>query len=815
MPGPWEKYQKQATTAPEERGPWDKYKPQEEAPLPAPAGAPKWQQQLKPFTLQNGSQTVQRPDGAVYIKEANDPRFKGQEGWKIYDPKTGLWAPAGPEDASASVLPRALGMDALRSWGRNMLAGVQRPIDAGGALVADAGHALGLMEDQTYLDTLRTYDDRERYRQAVKNTSGSGAGVTQFMGEMIPAAAMMALAPEAAPTAFAGPQAMAPTITPWAQRAAANALGAAGAGYVMTPGTAEDRVKAGAVAGVMAPVAQAGVDFVVAPAVRALRPRLKATPVEVPLDTAPRPQAPAVEGGAPAQDVALKPNLAGRVAVPKAEGPINPRYQEVQDLFDQHGVLARPGDITGNPSIRRTEDRLLRQTPEMQDIVLRQNRQLEAAGQRAAGTLRQEMKGMGFETLAEVQRAAASGGKRGAVAKRLLDAVETSGEDWKLVLKTSGNMKLFQGKLAADEAYGQLEKLAEGYGEVPLTNTIRALEEVRRELASSGLPDEATERLVGKLYSNLTRQPAAQAEGQVAEAVGGATAKALPAASPVDTTFSGLRRLRSTLGSKVSDYYTGKGLPGFGKEGVTVVERVQKAIEKDMEEFAQANGPELAQAWRNADRVYKQQVAPYRDPALARALAEESPESLARMLTSKGDVAAKRKLVKSLDPKGQAALRTGILSEAMDAGAVGERGADGIKISPAKVATYLEQHQDAIEAAFPGLKGAEVRGLMRLMRHADRAGNVGANPMTGQVLEETLLKSQPKVDRAIGWLEKQAMLKYYTTPEGKQALLRASELKDGSPEMSRLFERFIQGVERGAALAAKPRPEGTKDQTAQ
>lgn len=804
MPGPWEKYQKQAATEP---GPWDKYKPQEEAPAPiqVPADAPKWQKQLKPFTLQNGSQTVQRPDGAVYIKEANDPRFKGQEGWKVYDPKTGLWAPAGPEDASASVLPRGLGMDALRSWGRNMLAGIQRPIDAGGALVADAGHALGLMGEQTYLDTLRAYDDRERYRQAVQNTSGTGAGVTQFTGEMIPAAAMMALAPEATPTVFAGPQAMAPTITPWAQRAAANALGAASAGYVMTPGSAEDRVKAGTVAGVMAPVAQAGVDFVVAPAVRALRPRLKASPVEVPLDTAPRPQGPVAEAPVPpAQDVALKPNLAGRVAVPKAEGPINPRYQEVQDLFDQHGVLARTGDITGSPAIRRTEDRLLRQTPEMQDIVLRQNRQLQAAGERATGTLRQEMKGMGFETLAEVQAAATGGGKRSAVAKRLLDAIESSGDDWKLVLKTSGNMKLFQGKLAADEAYGQLEKLAEGYGEVPLTNTIRALEEVRRELASSGLPDEATDRLVGKLYSNLTRQPAAQAEGQVSEAVGGATAKVLPAASPVDTTFSGLRRLRSTLGNKISDYYTGKGLPGFGKEGVTAVERVQKAIEKDMEDFAQANGPELAQAWRNADRIYKEKVAPYRDPALARALADESPEALARMLTSKGDVVAKRRMVKALDPKGQAALRTGILSEAMDAGAVGERGADGIKISPAKVATYLEQHQDAIEAAFPGLKAAEVRGLMRLMRHADRAGSVGANPMTGQVNEEILLKSQPKVDRAIGWMEKKAMLKYYTTPEGKQALLQASELKDGSPQMSRLFERVSQGVQRVAAMASKP-----------
>lgn len=738
----------------------------------APVGSKRWQDRLQPFTLPNGSQTVQRPDGAVYIKEANDPRFKGQEGWHVFDQKTGVWAPATPEDASAyGAISRAVGPQAWKSTLRNLWEGLKRPGEAVHGLSADLAHAVGLTSDQSYVNTLNELDQRERYRQAVKNTSGGG--LMQFTGEMAPAVAATLLAPEAAPTVFADSAAMTPTAAPFVQRAAANALTSGGTTYALTPGNNSERMKSAMFATAAAPVAQ-GIGEAL----------------------------PAVGRGMKA--------LKDKVSLPDPTQPVPTKYQEIQDLFDQFGVPARAGDITGNPAMRRTEDALLRQNdPAMTALVQQQNEQAKAAAKSMAENLHQEMIKQGFNSLDQVKAVAQQGGKRAKAAQDLLTAVENSGEDWKLIAQTSGNLNLFKGKLAADSAYNAFEQKAANYGEVPLVNTMRTLEEVRRELSASGLPDEATQGIVNRLYGNLNREAAKPAENAMAKAAGAegaAATAAVPPASAVDTTFAGLRQLRSTLGNRISDYYTGKNAL-VGKEGVGMLERVKGAVEQDMEDFAKSNGPELATAWRDADRVYKTQVAPYKDRALATALADESPEKAARFFLSKGDPYTKGRIFGALDPKGQAAVRSGLLQEAMDAGTKVERGADGITFSPAQFAGWLERNNDALNTAFKGSDRWALDGLEKVMRHVDRSGNVGANPMTGQVLEEALkdahnMTTIGAASKALGWLDKRAMLKLYTTPEGKRLLLQASELEPGSKSMDSLVGRITQRMPAIAGVAA-------------
>jgi hypothetical protein len=793
---------------------------------PAQPAAPKgWQDRLEPYVLPNGSQTVKRPDGAVYIKEANDPRFKGQEGWHAFDPKTGVWAPASDEDASAYGPVRSrLGGPALKSWTRNLLAGLQRPGEAVAGLGAQAANATGLLGDDVTQGFLKTLEDRERFRQAVKNTSGPGAGFTQFTGEMLPAAAATVLAPQSAPTVFASEAAMAPTIAPFAQRAAANAVTAGGTAYLTTPGGQAERSQAGLTAMAAAPAVQGVVEKGLVPLARKLLiPRVEVSRSKVPLDTAPAPAEPTLAFGEPAPaptrsaatDLTIEPNLPGRLLIPKPKGPMNPKYQEVQDLFDEHGILARPGDISGNASIRRTEDRLLRQTPEMQDLVLRQNRQAMGAAERKAAELRRQMVAQDFSSLEQVQRVAQGDGPRAKAATNLLEAIEGSGEDWKKIMQTSGNVKLFEGKLAADAAYDAFEQKAAGFGEVPMTNAMRAAEELRREIARNPVLAKGEKEaisIVNDFYEALNQQASAAAEGQAAQAAGGETATAaLPPASAMDTSFAGLRRMRSTLGNLVSGFYTGSGRQLIGKEGAPMLERLKGAIEKDMEEFATANGPELADAWRHADRIYKRQVAPYKDRALAAALADESPEKAARFFTSKGDPVTKAKIFKALDPKGQAAVRSGLLGEALDAATNPERGVEGVPFSPAKFASYLERAKDSVVVAFPGLDGVALKGLERVMRHVDRAGTVGANPMTGQVLEETLMGMQSIRQQALGKLEKKTLLKYYTTPAGKRALLQASELEPGSQEMQTLVGRMAAQMA-GLAPAARGRSDARPDE---
>lgn len=725
----------------------------------APASR-RWQDRLAAFTLPNGSQTVQRPDGAVYIKESNDPRFKGQEGWHVLDQKTGVWAPATPEDASAyGALNRKLGPEAWKSTLRNVWEGLKRPGEAVTGLTADLAHAVGLQGDKSYLNTINELEGRERYRQAVKNASGGG--LMQFTGEMIPAVAATLMAPAAAPTAFASETAMAPTVAPFLQRAAANTLTSAGTAYALTPGNNSERMKSAMVASAIAPVAQGAGELV-----------------------------PVVGRGLKA--------LKAKVSMPEPSQPVPTKYQEIRDLFDQYGVTPRPGDVTGSPAMRRTEDALLRQSPEMQALVTQQNEQAKAAAKSMADNLHQEMIKQGFNSLDQVQAVAKQGGKRGTAAQNLLAAVENSGDDWKLVLQTSGNMNLFKGKLAADAAYNKFEQKAAAYGDVPLVGTSRALEEAKRELAKSALPDKATRSIVDELSTNLNRQAAQGSEGAVAQAAGagGVTSAPLPPQSTVDTTFAGLRQLRSSIGNRLSDYYTGKNAI-IGKEGAGLLERIKGAIEQDMEDFAKANGPELATAWRDADRIYKTQVAPYKDRALAQALADSSPEKAARFFLSKGDPFTKGRIFRALDPKGQAAVKDGLLQEAMDAGTKAERGADGITFSPAQFAGWLERNSDAVDTAFKGSDKWALDGLQKVMRHVDRSGSVGANPMTGQVLEEALkgahsMTAIGAASKGFNWLEKRNLLRLYTTPEGRRLLLQASELDPGSKAMDSLVGRITQ-----------------------
>ena len=228
---------------------------------------------LKAFKLDNGSMTVQRPsDGAVYIKVSNDPRFQGQEGWKYKDEKTGLWVPAPAVDpAKMGWLQRNLGGDAWKAFGRNLKAGVQAPIEAVGDLGNDVAHLIGLQSDKTYINNINTSEQRQRYRQALGNVGGTWAKAAQLEGEALPMLAYMAATKSLPPGATMAATATTPEMaTPYISRLAGTGLQTMPYVYATTPGDQATRLKAGTIAGIAAPVVQAGMDKVVVPAAKAV-----------------------------------------------------------------------------------------------------------------------------------------------------------------------------------------------------------------------------------------------------------------------------------------------------------------------------------------------------------------------------------------------------------------------------------------------------------------------------------------------------------------------------------------------------------------
>lgn len=250
MGGPWEKYGTQPE--PQADGPWAKYAPKEAAP-------DNWQPTKFGFKVRDtqdpetGQPTKEREDGAVWDQS---------KGWKQKDPQTGLWAPAPSEPwANKGTASRLFGSDAFKNLGRQASEGLQGAGRAFGGLVHDAMNATGLQSDKSYLEGIQQRDEADRQALAIKNTGGFGAGFVQGEGAAIPNLAAMALMKRpipTGPTAFASASEMAPTLTPFAQRAAAEAFPIGGATYAMTPGTMEQRRNAALTGMVAAPLVMGG-----------------------------------------------------------------------------------------------------------------------------------------------------------------------------------------------------------------------------------------------------------------------------------------------------------------------------------------------------------------------------------------------------------------------------------------------------------------------------------------------------------------------------------------------------------------------------
>jgi hypothetical protein len=248
-----------------------------------------------------------------------------------------------------------------------------------------------------------------------------------------------------------------------------------------------------------------------------------------------------------------------------------------------------------------------------------------------------------------------------------------------------------------------------------------------------------------------------------------------------------------------------------GTEGTGILERLRGAVEKDMENFAQSNGPELSTAWRNADRIYKTQVVPFKDRALASAMKSATPDEIFDQFMKRGREGRAANFYEALDPKGQAAVRLGFVENAMEKAMNPGQGDQAAIFSPGRFAKYLEDMRKPLGVALKGQDKWELDGLVKLMRHVERAGQFAENPPTGNRLMQLavgggLAGAAKFVDpwAAVGaWGAARTAKALLTTPTGKRLLLAASELPVGSKVLQDLVENQLPKV---LSRAATPEP---------
>lgn len=449
-------------------------------------------------------------------------------------------------------------------------------------------------------------------------------------------------------------------------------------------------------------------------------------------------------------------------------GVTSPARQQLVDLAQRWGIRLSVGDVTRGSVAPKVES-VLESIPGVGAGAFRVGQQAEVAqaGTRLTEELRTAMTTTPWRNLAQVQRVAQHNTSQGKAARALLEEIDNAGEDWGRVVQASGKLNLFQDRLRAEQLYNRVDRLAAPLGNMPLPQTRRAIDRAVQEVQEAVLPSPEAQREVAGL---MTRARAALTP--------------TPGQPLPDTSYARLRHLRSEIGDMqrtATDPATARYLG-----------QIKTALEQDMATFTTRSGvPALQQAHRQADQFYRTRVVPYREGALAKAIAQDLPDEIYGKFVRQGADRAQQ-FYHGLDPRGQAAVRYGMVREATDAATNGALDV----FSPAKFAQSLGRIQEASGVFFRGQPQWEINGFRRLMAHAQRAGQYAENPPTGQrTITGALMGGAATLNPATiaqVFAGAKGLQMLFMTRPGRNFLLAVSDLQPGTPAFTRQLDRFLR-----------------------
>lgn len=278
--------------------------------------------------------------------------------------------------------------------------------------------------------------------------------------------------------------------------------------------------------------------------------------------------------------------------------------------------------------------------------------------------------------------------------------------------------------------------------------------------------------------------------------------------------FSLMRDLRSQIGEEISDFYSGGANKAIGAKGVERLREMRDTLEADMADFAHGVGGGAEAAWRNADSFYRTNLVPFKQQGFADLVRTGEPEKAwSYLMTEGGKPSRAVRMYNGLDPMGRAAVRGGMLQEAVQE-AITPKGT----FSPAKFAKYMEDRENVVNQFFHGSELEEVRGFTNLMRHVERAGQYMENPPTGNRLIGPLMVGSAAVAPkalALGAGVAGSVKLLFQTKAGRDLLISASRLKPGGPAMREITAQIPRIATRAAASgAAQAQEEDANAETA-
>jgi len=347
-------------------------------------------------------------------------------------------------------------------------------------------------------------------------------------------------------------------------------------------------------------------------------------------------------------------------------------------------------------------------------------------------------------------------------------------DDWVTIAQSSLSKQGKAVKAQATKHYDEVERLAETAGNVPTINLNKAAKEIIDEIKQK--PEKfwtKTDREIMERAGNYLDDP--------------------------NVSFSVIRQLRSDLGDEVSDFYTGANTL-VGRKGVQGFQKLKRALEKDMQTFAEKRGGDMYKAWKRADLYYKKKVVPFQDTVIAKASKTDEPDRIYSLFIKRGRGDRARKFYNAMDEEGRAAIRYGMVDDAFR-----KATKEGKPFSPAKFAKSLEDIAEARDVFFKGVSKQEITGFAKLMRSVERSGHYAADEPTGKRVIPWLLAGgtfllEPTA-LAVGGSVSLGIKVLFTTKAGRRLLLASSKAKPASPQMTKIIHQMNDYLVKAGAVS--------------
>lgn len=454
---------------------------------------------------------------------------------------------------------------------------------------------------------------------------------------------------------------------------------------------------------------------------------------------------------------------------------------DIGNLARTAGTLRKAGEVTTavgreiNPVVQATRTAAVPLRPVVRSTVNFYQKlntpfeMPEAAAGRVLSELEQRMMTTKWGDVGDVVTAAGEGHAGAAQVLEQMRTADTPAQ----VQQASMRLQDFRTGQRSTELYQTVQNIAnqEGQGNVPPAQTRPLVQGLSNRLRKTFVRDDPTLGVIRGIEDKL--QP---------KLIRAATKTAPAAYGPPDTPFLTMQEASSDLERIIREGRSGENAV-IGEKGIGQLQTVKNAIDADIQGWGRGKSPKLLQALEDANQYYREERVPFKDINVAKSATTDEPSQILKKFVQDGNPERAQKFYEALDPKGRAAVQTGLIQNAANAAS------DPVQpFSSEKFIQALEQQRAATGVFFQGKDAHMLDGLRNLVIDTAKTDINVKNWLPAHSLRGISLR----------WLT--------DTEAGRQILYRLGATPPGTPLFEDLVNRAKGFFQRTPPSTDEPPP---------